>query len=438
MKRNSVRILSLFLTLFLFLPLTIPAKAATPPNMDNVDSVCVVNIENNKSVLEKDADKLVYPTATVKLMTALVADKFFDGDYDRKITMTQAMKDDVSGRRFDFLVGEELTVESLLAALLVGGYNDAAVILAHAVSGSMDAFAVEMTQYAVAIGATHTVYKNPTGLHHDEMVTTARDTAIIGMHFMENDVLYSLSKRIKYTLPKTNLSKAYDIYSRNSLISTIHSEDYFYRFAQGLSFGNTDEGGDCVVTSGTLDGLSYVCVVMGGRPASETDETNHAFVVAKNALRFALANFEVMRLRRDNEIVATLPVRYSATVSEVDIRIAEDVYALLPSDINIETDLRFLTEIHAESLDAPFDEGTTVGTLKVFDKSGTMLTEVDLVTKGSADSHGFLVFMEKMKDIVTSPVFIILAIPVIGGIGFCIFRFSAFGRKKMRKRTRFD
>lgn len=438
MAKHFARVSSLFLTLLILASFIFPVLAAEVPSMENVDAVCVINVEHNQIVMQKNANRMVYPTATAKLMTALVADKHFAGRYDEKITVTSEMREHFAGRILGFLVGEEVTVEALLAALLVGGYNDAAVILAYAASGSIEAFCEEMNTYAASLGATNTKYANPTGLHHDEMATTAYDTALIGMEFMKNDALYSLSKRIKYTLPKTNKSEAWSIYSRNSLISTVLTEEYHYSYAQGISFGNTNEGGDCVVTSGTLDGLSYVCVVMGGRPTSETDDTNHAFIVAKNTLRYALANFSVMRLKKANETVATLPVRYSATVTEVKVKPREDLYALVPSDTVIDKDIRFLTEISYESLDAPFEEGTVVGTLKAMSTNGTVITQTDLITASGADAHGFLVFMDKTRTFVGSPWFLVMLALLIGG-GVAVFLFcTKTGRKKIRKRVRFD
>ena len=438
MAKTFARVSSLFLTLLILIPLILPVLAAERPSMENVESVCVINAEYNQIVLQKNAEKIVFPTATVKLMTALVADKHFAGRYNEKITVTAEMDEHFAGRILGFAIGETVTVESLLAALLVGGYNDAAIILAYACSGSIEAFCTEMTEYAATLGATHTKYRNPTGLHHDEMVTTARDTAIIGLEFMKNDALYSLSKRIKYTLPQTNKSKEWNIYSRNSLISTVLTEEYHYSYAQGMSFGNTDEGGDCVVTSGTLDGLSYVCVIMGGRPQNENDTTNHAFVVAKNTLRYALANFSVMRLKKATETVATLPVRYSATVTEVKVKLAEDLYALLPSDTVIDKDVRFLVDLTQESLDAPFEEGKIVGVIKAMSNNGTVITQTELITAKGADAHAFLILMDKTRAFVGSPWFVVTLVLLVGG-GVSIFLFcTKAGRKKIRKRVRFD
>ncbi len=435
---KKFRALSLFLILFLLVPLVIPTRAEELPKMEDVESIVVINTDMNSVVIEKDADKQVFPTGTAKLMTALVAHKHFANNLSQKITVTAEMRDHYVRPWFGFLLNEEVPVDSLLAALLVGNYNDAAVILAYAVSGSIEAFAEEMTAYATSIGAVHTVYKNPTGTHHDEMVTTARDTAIIASHFMENDVLYPLAKKKQHTIPSTNLSEAWTIYSKNALTSTIETEDYYYRFARGMSYGYTAEGGDCVVTSadGTYNGLSYICVVMGGK-TTPTGE-NHAFLTARNVLRYALAYFVKKELKGKGDFVATLPVTLSATVDSVDVVTATAIQALVLEDTDPNEDIRYLTEITCKSLKAPFEEGKKVGTLKAYSKDGKLLAETDLITAESTKAHPFLVFMEATKNMLKSPVFYLVLLLLISGGVAAYLNFTKKGRKKVRKRTRLE
>ncbi len=435
---KAIRVLSLFFILLILTPCIIPTGAAEPPNMDNVKSVIVINRETDTIIIEKDADKSVFPAGTAKLMTALVAYRHFEGNLLQKITVTEEMRNQYVRPWFDFLLGEEVPVESLLAAMIVGNYNDAAIILAYAVSGSVEAFAEEMTAYAASLGAIHTVYKNPTGTHHEEMVTTARDTAIIASHFMENNVLYALSMKIQHTIPPTNLSKEWNIYSKNALISTLQTQDYHYKYACGMSVGYTAEGGDCVVTgsNGAYNGLSYVCVVMGGKTTE--NDTNYAYTIARDALRYALANFEIMELRRDNEAVAMLPVNYSATINEIEVLTATELRALVLDDTDLKKDIRFVTELMYEQLDAPFEKGTRVGTLKAFSKDGKLLAETDLITAEGADAHPFLLFMKGITNMLSSPLFYITVIILAAGSIAAYLCLTKKGRKKVRKRTRFE
>ena len=59
MARLFARISSLFLILLTFVTLFVPAVAADLPNMENVDSVCIINVEHNQIVLQKNANNCV-------------------------------------------------------------------------------------------------------------------------------------------------------------------------------------------------------------------------------------------------------------------------------------------------------------------------------------------------------------------------------------------
>ena len=409
------------------------------PSMSNVQAVCVVNVKHKKIVLHKDEHKIVYPASTVKLMTAMIAHEAYLGRLTEKVTVTKEMLKATVGRHLGLSEGEKISVEDLLYALLVGGYNDAANILAFSVSGSIEAFCELMNSKAAELGALNTHYTNPTGLHSAEMVTTAYDTALISLEFMNNSELFPISKAIKHTVTTADKSDDFTIYNRNYLITTSMTEDYYYAYAQGMNAGSTDEGGDCVVTAG-CDGrndeekkeYTYVCVVMGG-DVSDPD-INHAYKVAKNALKYALVNFSVIKLKSQKSIIATLPVEFSATDFEVNVKMTKDLSSLIYSGIDVDKDVEFVTELNSEKLDAPVKEGQVVGHITAKYK-GNVLDECELVASKSIDAHGFLVFMYKMKKLTQNPFFIIPLLLAIGAFVFYKIKTSN-GKKKNRRRRR--
>ncbi len=435
--KKSVRIMSLVLFLITLISTALPANAASasPPEAKNVDSVCVINTEHNEIVIEKDMNKIIYPTSTVKLMTALVAAEHFADDLEGTIIVTQKMVDSSSARNFE--AGEWLSVTDLLHAMLVGGYNDAAVILAYATSGSIEAFCAKMNEKAKAIGAMNTHYTNPTGLHDDAMVTTAYDTALIGWEIMKNDFLLTVTKTVKYTIPLTFKHGERTIYNRNTLITTNLTEEYYYSYAEGMNSGGTDEGGDCVVTAGRLDGLSYVCVVMGGRQTSEDDKANHACAAAKELLRYSLISYEVKTLFSAKETVGTIPVRFSATEESVSVKALRDLSSLLYIGVDLEKEVEIQIEILPELLEAPIKEGEVVGSVKAIYK-GEILDSTDLITAKSIDSHGFLVFMYDLKNTTRHPAFIISAAVIVFAVLFFLIRKLVRSKKKdIHKRNRY-
>jgi D-alanyl-D-alanine carboxypeptidase len=362
-------------------------------------------------------------------VTALLAEEAFSGKLDTVVEITREMKNAFRGRCLGFVEGERVTVDALLHAMLVGGYNDAAIALAFAVSGDLSGFCQSMNALAASLGATETHYTNPTGLHEASMVTTARDTAYIAAAIVKNEALFAITKKQKYVMPATNKSGEWTIYSRNSLISSILEEDYYYAYAEGLHAGSTDEGGDCAVTSGRLDGLSYVCVVLGGK---QDNGKNNAFLTAASTLRYALTSFSVQTLKSRKAEIATLPVLYSATVAEVSVHPKTDIQALLRNDFDPKTDVSFETALTVSELEAPFASGTVVGRLYARDKSGKLLAQTELVVTEDVDAHGFLLFMARVKKLVLSPVFL-LVILIIAAL---IFGSVCYDKKRRRRHIR--
>ncbi|MBQ7292836.1 MAG: D-alanyl-D-alanine carboxypeptidase [Clostridia bacterium] len=435
-----IRAVSLFLILLLAGAIfSIPSFGAeNQPSMDHVTSVCVVNVKHRIMVLHKDEHKIVYPASTAKLMTALVVHDTYKGRLQEEITVTKEMLDATKGRFIGFSIGETISVEDLLYAMLIGGYNDATNILAFSVAGGVEQFCQLMNQKAAELGAASTHYTNPTGIHHDSMVTTAYDTALISIAVRENTDLFTITKAVKHKITTAEKLGDFTLYNRNYLIATNVSEDYFYTKAEGMNAGETDEGGFCVVTSGkegkgeTEEAeYTYVCVVMGGEISDSG--TNYAYKVAKNTLRYALINYSVMRLKSHKSIVATIPVDFSATDYEVDVKLKNDLTSLIHSGVDIEKDIKFVTEINHKRLNAPIKEGQVVGSIKAYYK-GALLDETELITTRGIDSHGFLVFMHGMKKLTQNPLFFI---PFLLGVaGLIYYKVKTSGGKKPQKKRK--
>ena len=451
-KKRNLGAMSLLFVIFILLPFLTPSVYAVenaPSISNNVDAACVINVEYQKVVAEKEMKKTIYPASTVKLMTALVAYKHFSEALTSLVTVTKPMLADVVGRNMGLEEGEQIQITDLLHAMLVGGYNDAAVILAHASSGSIDAFCEEMNTLAKMIGANNTHYTNPTGLHDDTMMTTAYDTALVGLEVAKNDVLFAMTKAIKHTISKTNKSEDRTIYNRNPLITTGTTDEYYYSYAEGMSAGATDEGGDCVITVGRIkselgpdveelpDILSYVCVVMGGRAASSNDDTNYACIEAKELLRYALVNYDIQLVYSAKQTVGEIPVRFSPTEEFVNVKPQNNIYALLHNSVDLEKDIKIKEEIFPSLLEAPIEQGHPVGTASA-SYNGKLLGNTELITTDSIASHGFLIFMYRTKQVTQHPIFIITLLLIVTAIVYYLLKRFPIGKNKdPHKRNRY-
>ena len=79
--------------------------------------------------------------------------------------------------------GEQISVDQLLAGLIVMSANDAAVTLAERISGNVPAFIERMNQEAQKLGMKNTHFTNPAGITMDGHYSTAHDLALLGGHW---------------------------------------------------------------------------------------------------------------------------------------------------------------------------------------------------------------------------------------------------------------
>ena len=159
-----------------------PVKAVSFDSELNAKYAVLYNLENDQILFEKEIDAAVYPASTVKIMTAVLALEYYEGRLDTPITVKPEAIKNISGNNIALSAGETFRAEQLIGALIVGNANDAAVTLAFEISGSVEEFADRMNQKAAEMGMTHTVFKNPTGMHHKNMVSTVSDILILAKY----------------------------------------------------------------------------------------------------------------------------------------------------------------------------------------------------------------------------------------------------------------
>ena len=75
---------------------------------------------------------------------------------------------------------ERISIDQLIAGLVVMSANDAAVTLAERISGSVPQFIQRMNQEAQALGMKDTHFSNPAGITMDDHYSTAHDLALLG------------------------------------------------------------------------------------------------------------------------------------------------------------------------------------------------------------------------------------------------------------------
>jgi D-alanyl-D-alanine carboxypeptidase (penicillin-binding protein 5/6) len=126
------------------------------------------------------------------------------------ITITSDDVADTERRRSDgqsvvaVVAGEKLTERQALEALLLPSANNIAIAVAHAVSGSTDAFVDEMNTEARRLSMASTHYTDPSGYDPDT-VSTARDQLLLARAAMRIGAFAAIVAEPDATIPQTGV-----------------------------------------------------------------------------------------------------------------------------------------------------------------------------------------------------------------------------------------
>ena len=381
------------------------------PVIDHCIGAYLYNFENDEVLYSVGADERVYPTSTVKLMTGIVAIEELGDDLSRQVTITAEMLSKVAGNNVGLLAGEVVTVEQLLYAMLVNSANDAAMVLAYAACGSVEAFVERMNEKANTLGAYDTYYANPTGMHNDAMVTTVADTAIIAKYAYTLPLFMEIVSTPKYVMEATNLSDYRNIYNRNCLLSKYYNVNYPYPRATGMNAGATTQGGYaiCATAEESSTGLSYLAIVMG---ADEEDGAIYSYVNAIKLFEWAFQNYDYIEVLSADRIICELPVRLSSTLDDVTLVPSENIEVYLPTTVDVERDIRYSYNTYADTMDAPIATGEEAGTITVL-MGERILGSCTLVTTSSVARSEFLYFLARVRQFSQSRFFIATVVAAV-------------------------
>lgn len=229
---------------------------------------CVVEVSSRRILHAENATSPLPMASTTKVLTAIIVIEDCDLTDVVEIPAEAA---GTEGSSIYLRAGEKYTVEELLYGLMLRSGNDAAVALAFHHSGSISAFAHEMTVRAAFMGASDSVFSNPHGLPAAEHRTTARDLALIAAHAMQNAVFRTIVST-RYYAPRGWTNK-------NKMLST-------YDGAIGIKTGFTSEAGRCLVTGAERNGMTVVSVVLNSpsmyeRSAAILDNAFHDYTLTE-------------------------------------------------------------------------------------------------------------------------------------------------------------
>ena len=224
------------------------------------------NTVSDRALSYKNPYKRVYPASITKLMTALVCVETVE-DLEQEFVISSASSIKVSGSSTAFLqVGESLKIKDLLYGMLLPSGNDAAVAVAEASCGSVDAFVEKMNEEAVKIGALSSHFTNPHGLPDENHYTSPYDIYLIFRAAMQHEVLREIlgTKEYQVVYKDRNGARKTQVWKATNLYSTGEKELPEGLKIIGAKTGTTKEAGYCLAlnTEKTGSDLDYFSIVM--------------------------------------------------------------------------------------------------------------------------------------------------------------------------------
>ena len=357
MRLKLKKILLLFLMLISISSLAFAAEL----NL-NSEAAILVEVSTGRILYEKNSTKQLYPASTTKILTAILV--LENCDLDEKVTVRETALNNIPSGYVtcNLQIGEQLTINDLLYALMIPSANDAAYVLAEHVGGSVEGFSAMMNDKARALGCKTTHFVNPNGIHDDSHYSTAYDLYLIADYAMKNETFRKIVATTEYTLPATEQYPSEDrvLKTTNELLNE-NSRNYYYKNAIGIKTGYTSKAGNCLVAGAHRDGLEFIAVVLNGGTTKEN--LNSRYVDSKKLFNYAYDNFTLTKIIEKNSIVNTIEIeKGTKETKNLDLIIDETITVVNNKNINMND---VIPEIALrENLVAPIMAGEKIGTVK--------------------------------------------------------------------------
>lgn len=352
-----------------------PAKLLGVEPPLSAQAAILIDAETGQVLWEHHSTRRMYPASLTKMMSGLLAAE--SGRLDEVFRASQAAAS-TGESTIHLQLSEPLKLLQVLQAALIQSANDATVMLAESVAGSVAAFVAMMNDRAAAMGLGGTHFVNPTGLHDANHYATAADLAELARRAMKNDVFARIVRTPETFIPcaarsvtaKAGAAKALPqdeapdedgavtdkaagkppaaaslllrkLTNRNRLLRRWDKCD-------GIKTGFTHPAGRCLAASATVDDWRLICVVLKCRD-SWTD--------AQNLLQWGFVNYRRQCVAQSRDVYQVAVHRGARRT--VQARPQDNLYVIARSG-----ELGGAATQDPKPCEAPVEPGDIVGHLR--------------------------------------------------------------------------
>lgn len=292
-------------------------------------SAVLIEQNSGRILYQQNADEERLIASITKIMTAVVA--LEHADKGRSYTVTA--RDMAEGSSMYLKPGDTLLLEELLYGLMLASGNDAALAVAHCVSGETEDFVALMNETARRLGMTHTHFANPNGLDAEGHYSSARDMAVLAAYALKNQDFRRIVSTASVTIGERYLA------NHNKLLR-------LYGGCIGVKTGFTKAAGRTLVSAAAREGMTLVCATL-----NDGDDWNDHMAL----LDYGFANYHMETAVPAGQVLASVLVQGGTAVT-IPLAASED----LSYPLTGEESLKVVARVPL-SIPAPVVPGQAVG-----------------------------------------------------------------------------
>lgn len=222
------------------------------------------DVNKAKAIYARNVHEKMYPASLTKVMTALVA--LENGSLNQVLTCSKPIyfsesKVQVCG----IAAGDTMTLNQALRIMLMHSANDAAILIAENIAGSVDEFVDMMNIKAKEIGATNTHFTNPHGLNNIDHYTTAYDLYLMFNEAIKYDVFTEIINMTSYQTEYQNRNGGVKNFNKKTTNLYLRGERTAPNGVTvvGGKSGTTNASGHCLILlSRDVSGNPFISVVL--------------------------------------------------------------------------------------------------------------------------------------------------------------------------------
>lgn len=233
-------------------------------DMSKATSAILCDANNREVLYAKNVHERLYPASLTKVLTALVA--LQNGSLDQVLTATSSVNITESGAQLCGLKsGDTMTLDQALHVLLMYSANDAAMLIAENIGGTVEHFIEMMNEEALRLGATNSHFANPNGLTEESHYTTAYDLYLIFNEAIKyesfNEIIHMASYETTY-YDKDGKTKSLSFENTNRFVKGTWKAPENITVIGGKT-GTTNAAGHCLmILARDVSGAPYLAVIL--------------------------------------------------------------------------------------------------------------------------------------------------------------------------------